>query len=426
MIDKIISALKENQIARYQINVTDEESVELFFIKKRLDMRRAKKVSHCQVTVFHEFDKDGQRMLGSSAVAIESSLTQAEIEKKLKDAYFAASFVCNPYYELPKGGQEEMVCIESSLAGQTLADNAARMAEALFAEDCREDVFLNSAELFVMQTQVRILNSEGVDVGYVKHHVNGEFVAQCPSPQDVETYRNYAYDDLDTEALRAKVKEALELTKARANAVLAPRAGKYKVLLSGSYVRELLQFYLSRSSSAAIYPKYSTYSLGAQVQGEQVTGDRLNLTLKAKEPYSAEGVKMVDRPLLENGVLKTIHGGCRFAHYLGIEPTGSYGGFSMPAGTCSFEEMKKGEEPCLYVVNFSSFETNPFSGQFGGEIRLAFLIEGDKVTPVTGGSVNGSVLEVQSKFTFSSELQKEKGFEGPFAVCLPEVSVAGC
>ncbi len=39
-----------------------------------------------------------------------------------------------------------------------------------------------------------------------KSSVNGEFVVQCITPQDVEQYQEFAYDDLDTEALTAQAK----------------------------------------------------------------------------------------------------------------------------------------------------------------------------------------------------------------------------
>lgn len=426
MINKILTALKENRIQTYQINENTEESVELFFIRKNLDMRREKKVHHCQVTVYREFEKDGQRMLGSSVVSIENGMTDGEIGKKLADAYFAASFVCNPYYELYEGTEEAAPAGHSSLEQGTAAGNAAVMAKAIFAEDSQEDVFLNTVELFAQRSHVHVLNSRGVDVSFTKDQVYGEFVAQCIRPQNVETYRDFSYDQLDTEAMEAKVKEAFEMTKARANASFAPKAGNYRVILSGGQVRELLDFYITRSSAAAIYPKYSTYHIGMKVQGDKVMGDRLNMTLKAKEPYSSEGIVMKDRPLLVDGELKTIHGNSRFSYYLGMEPTGSYTAVSMPAGHQTLAELKQGDGPCLHVVNFSSFEMNPFTGRFGGEIRLAFLIEGEKVTPVTGGSINGSILELQDNLAFSKEMQTEQGFEGPFAVCLYGVSVAGC
>ena len=56
------------------------------------------------------------------------------------------------------------------------------------------------------KTTTAIYNSEGIDVSYEKSSVNGEFVVQCITPQDVEQYQEFAYDDLDTEALTAQAK----------------------------------------------------------------------------------------------------------------------------------------------------------------------------------------------------------------------------
>lgn len=423
VLNRILYALKKNNISTYLINEDLQETVELFFIKKRLDMRRQKEVHHYSLIVYNDFEKDGAKMRGSSTVGIYTGMSDEEIEKAVMDAYFAASFVCNPYYELPSGTKKDLIKMKSSLSLGTLAESAAKMTEALFYKDTLGDVFINSAELFVEKTTCHIINSNGIDVSYQKYAVKGEFVVQCLRPQDVETYQNFSYDDLDTEALKEKVKRALEMTKARAQAVNAPAAGEYTVILSGQYVKTLFEYYISRSSSSMIYPKYSNYALGTNVQGENVEGELVNITLKANKPYSDEGIPMVDRPLLIDGILHTIYGNSRFAYYLGIEPTGSYESISVPSGTKSFEEMKSGKY--LHVVNFSDFQMDPFSGHFAGEIRLAFLCDGKTITPVTGGSINGSLLECHKNLVFSKETQIEKGYNGPFAVRLEKVSVAG-
>lgn len=132
---------------------------------------------------------------------------------------------------------------------------------------------------------------------------------------------------------------------------------------------------------------------------------------------------MKDREMIKDGRLLMIHGGNRFAQYLGIEPTGDFGGFRVPAGQVSLAEMKA--QPYLEIVNFSDFQMNDYTGHFGGEIRLAFFYDGEKVVPVTGGSVNGNIFEAQKTLVFSREMQVEKNFEGPKAVCMDKVSVAG-
>ena len=187
---------------------------------------------------------------------------------------------------------------------------------------------------------VHILNSRGVDVAYRKNRVQGEFVVQCVDGQDVETYQDFAYNDWNTDALREKVRDTIELTCARAKAKNAPAAGEYRVILSGGYVNEFLSYYVSRSASSMIYPKYSTFSVGCDVQGGEPEGDRINLTMKAVVPFSDEGIPMKDRELVKDGKLQLIHGGSRFAQYLGIEPTGIFGGYRAPAGEASLAELK--------------------------------------------------------------------------------------
>lgn len=423
-MEQIIEALKRNRIPQYRINEVKQEQLELFFIRRRLDMRREKEIHKYYVSVYHEFEKDGKRMLGTSQVGISEDISASDLDQKLKDAYFAAGFVNNPYYELPSGTKQKPIVPDSRLSRQSLEQSALIMTEAIFAEDILEDVFLNSAELFVCRESHRIVTSCGIDVSYQSDRISGEFVVQCTEPQDVETYQDFYYYDLETEALRAKVAETIQITKARAYAASAPVAGTYSVLLSGSDLKELLQYYIQRSEADNIYPKYSNYKVGTQVQGDSIKGECLNLTLKARLPYSGEGILMKDRVLLKDGILQTIHGSSRYAYYLGIEPTGDYSEYSMPPGSRSLEELK--QECGLHVINFSDFQMDFFTGHFGGEIRFAYYNDGTKLIPVTGGSISGTITDLHEELEFSTEIQKEKGFEGPYAVLLKGVKVAGC
>lgn len=172
-----------------------------------------------------------------------------------------------------------------------------------------------------------------------------------------------------------------------------------------------------------IYPGYSSWKEGEAVQGE-VKGDALDLTLIATRPFSGDGIKMQDLEVIENGKLRTIHGSTPFCRYLGIEPTGVYDKTKCNnEGSVSFEDMKK--TPCLWTVAFSDFQMDTFTGHFGGEIRLAYLIENGKVTPVTGGSINGNLIEAQRNMLFSKDRFVSANYEGPYAVKLFDIPVAG-
>lgn len=419
---KIIKALKRLNIEKYLITQVQSESLECFYIKKRLDLKRITDTTDISVTVYRPFEKDGQNMLGSSEVQLYQGMEREELMTALKKAYEAAALVCNPYYELVQGEKEEPVPSGSSYAGHSMEENMKRMTEALFAADCQDKVFINSAELFVKRWRKLISNSEGVDVGYWMDEVSGEYVIQCVEPQDVETYHSFSYRDDGAEALQRDVEEALAMTWARAQAQQAPRAGEYDIILSGEYMRTLFDYYLDRSRTNMVYQKYSGYEAGTAIQGNS-DGDALTVELKAREPYSREGIPMKDRMLMENGVLRTLHGGSRYGYYLGVEPTGEYSCIHVPTGSTPLQELKTGAY--LHIVKFSDFQMDAYSGYFSGEIRLAYLCDGEKTVPVTGGSINGSILKVQDHMRFSKERYQSSFYEGPLAVRIEGVSVAG-
>ncbi|MCD7885233.1 MAG: metallopeptidase TldD-related protein [Lachnospiraceae bacterium] len=440
MIDKIIKALRSQPVSDYLLRDVQTETVELFFIKKNLDMRRMENVRDCSVTVYRDFEKEGSVCRGEAGFTVGPSFSEEEISEKCRKAYLSAGFVANPRYELPSGTKLDCVTVESNLAGMSLEEAAGRMTEALFAldhsgdllggqtcsqMDSRSAAFLNSAELFVEKTTCHIVNSRGVDVSYVKYNVNGEFVAQCKKPQDVETYEHFSYDTLDTAGLSALVEKTLRMTEDRTLASAMPATGVYDVLLSDEYAAEIFRFYLERSAGHNIYQHMSDYQVGDFVQGkpEEVTGPLLHLDYVPTVPYSYEGIAMSTLPCIRDGIFTNVHGSARFCQYLGVKATGVYSKISCPPGEADFEEMKK--RPGLYVVNFSDFQMNSTSGNFGGEIRLAYLNDGKTITPVTGGSVNGSIFEAQKDFVFSKEMQELPAFHGPKAVLLKQVAVAG-
>lgn len=425
MLNRIQAALQQETITVWRISETAEETAELFFVRRALDQRRIKDVREYEVTVYRDgTDEKGERTRAFTSVTLDASMTDEQIAEALRGAYFAAQFAPNPYYDLPDAVKAPLIQKTGPLAEQPLAESAGIMAEALFAADVHDDAFLNSAELFVSRLQRRILSSEGTDVSYTDASVKGEFVVQCPSPEDVEMHVTYAYGKLEPEALRAKVAEALTFVRDRARASRALKSGKYDLVLSGNALRTVLSYYAERSSASMLYAKYSGWKCGDAVQGADAAGETLDLTLCATVPYDGEGIPMEDLPLVKEGKLLAIHGPNRFCRYLGVKPTGNFSKLRCENGTVPFEVLKKA--PCLWAVTFSDFQMDSFSGHFGGEIRLAYLIgEDGSVTPVTGGSVNGSLFEAQKNLQFSSERYETASYEGPYAVRMSNVSIAG-
>jgi PmbA protein len=87
------------------------------------------------------------------------------------------------------------------------------------------------------------------------------------------------------------------------------------------------------------------------------------------------------------------------------------------------DELK--QEPYLMTAAFSDFTVDTLTGDFCGEIRLAWYYDGKTTVPVTGGSVTGNITELQNEMYLSKERQKDNNFEGPAMVMLKNVTVAG-
>lgn len=411
-------------VSTYIIYEIEKEANELFYVKKKLDMRRVVKTDEITICVYEDFEDNGKKYRGTANAEVNPSMSDEEIMDRIKSAKYAAQYVKNPFFEIAKKEVSDTVVAKSSLNGKSLAELADMFVEAAYSQDKEEESFINSFEIFVSEIKKHIVNSNGTDVSSVERTVSGEFVAQCTKPNDVETYQDFAYDQLALEEIKSLVKSTIEMTKDRAAAEKMPKSGTYDVILSDKYVAEIFNFYKERTDAYMIYPGYSEYKIGENIQGEDVKGEVLNIYGVPVSPFSLEGIKMEERPIVDNGVLKTIHGGQRFLYYLGLDQIGGYNKIKVTAGNTSMEEMKK--RPCLHVVNFSDFQMDEDDGHYAGEIRLAYYYDGKgNVEFVTGGSVNGSIFDAQGEFVFSKEVQNLDTFEGPKAILLKNVLVAG-
>lgn len=412
---QIQTILEEKQIRTYSIVEENRQSAELFFVKKNLDLNRSKDVTEWKVTIYRDVEKDGKKQRGSSKVIIYPEQTNKQMAEMIEEGWQSAGYALNPYYPLPESETMEIGTIPSSLAKYELMDSAFAMAKAFYAADQEKDAFINSMEIFSEKKNLHIVTSEGCDVRYTKYNINGEFVVQSlANNNDVEQYQHFHYDDLDTEAAASRCKDALCMVKDRAFAKKAPDdLSDYPIILYGSTVGEFLGFYKERANASMIYPKYSPYQIGFDAQ-KDAAGERLNLNVIPTVPYNEEGTKLDKHILLENGVLKNIHGNAAYSSYIGVKPIGSYQKIECLNGTVEYQQML--QKPYLLIKNFSDFQIDELDGHFGGEFRLAYLFDGKETTILTGGTISGNILEAQKAFKFSKERYKDADYEGPLAV----------
>lgn len=420
MLDLILKVLKDNNINEYIINESKEEIFELYMIKKAVDMNRMKNITIYTVTVLKD---NGDDLKGSSVVKIYPSMDESEIAAVLKDAYYAAGFVKNKSYELPDGFNGEKVYDKSSLSNMELEEIAYKAKDALYKYDNFEHGWINSSEIFASRVNERIVTSKNADASYEKYKISGEFVTQWVEDSDVEIFNMFAYDDLKEEELSLLGKEAIINAGYRDKSKDAPETGKYDLMLCGSSVHEFFGYYLANSRTDMIYQKYSNFKLGDNVQGKNIKGDKINIELKSSVPFSNEGIVLKNTKLIENGVLKAIHGPYNFAQYIGIEPIGSFDGAIVQGGNTSEKDMFS--DGTLKIIRFSDFQMDEITGDCFGEIRLALLKKGDEIIPLTGGSVTINVKDVRENMILSKETEDDRGVVIPKCIKFSNINVAG-
>ncbi len=432
MLEQIRNVLmKHSSITGYKVRETQVQSNELFFIKKNVDMDRAKSVHHFNVTVYVDFTEGGVKYKGSSTTSIHPTMSNAEVEMAINEAAFAAGFVKNPYYPLVKPVSSDAALPRSNFAGESLPYWMNEITKAIYRNDVYEKGGINSCEIFLDKTVTRIVNSEGVDVTEEGYRCMVEFITTWKEEgEEIELYRCVDCSDFDAELLANEVKSMINICKEKAIAANTPALKTSTVILTREAVKDFFAYYCSKSNASSVYNHSSTWKVGDKIQGEAVKGDLITLTLDPfmknstnSEAYDSEGFPVKPVRIIDRGELKQYAADTRYAYYLGVPATGNIGNVIIESGSRTMDELKS--EPYLMTAAFSDFTVDVFTGDFCGEIRLAWYYDGKTTIPVTGGSITGNIASLQQELYLSKERQKDNNFEGPAMIMLKQVTVAG-
>lgn len=432
MIELIKNILKESKdISAWKIIESKIQSGEMFFVKKEMDMNRLKDVHYFELTVYMDFEEDGVKYRGSSTAKIHPTMNADEVKKVVEESSFAAKFVKNPYYPLAKPSNTLQPTLESNLSSEPLDSWLPKLSDAVYSADVYDDGEVNSSEFFLNSIYCRIVNSEGVDVSYVKHSGDIEFITNWRGKdEEVELYKLLSFANFDKNLIENNVKDMLLMSKGRAEAKPMPDLGKHRIILTGDAVSSIFGYYCFQAGAQAVYQKIATSKVGESMQGENINGDRISIKLdpfisnSAKSAlYDNDGFPLKPVDIVENGILKRYWGGVRYSYYTGMEPTGNIRNVMVKPGSKSIDDMKK--EPYLEILSFSNFQMDPMMGFFGGEVRLGIYFDGKEVISVTGGSISGNIKEIQGNMYLSKELQCENSFVGPKAIEMFDAIVGG-
>ena len=424
MLDTIVTLLKNAGVTAWEVTDEKTRGWEFYFIRHQLDQNRAKDVEHITVKVY-QLSEDGQS-LGSASAELAPTASEAEAKALVDSLAYRATLVKNKPYTLREPSPVEAAPAEpvdvTAIAAQFL--QTVRSLPETETED------INSYEIFVSEKSWRFLSSTGVDVREVYPSSMIEVVVNARSREhEIELYRSYESGSCDAEGLRRDLARTMQYGRDRLRAAPTPALGSADVLFSSSAATELYSHFVNRTNTQLVYRKMSNWQIGVPV-AEEIRGDKVTVravrTLpnsSANRAFDAQGAPIRDVVLVRDSVPARFLGDRMSSCYLGLDDSFIPGNIAVDPGTHSEAELRQGQY--LEVVDFSDFQVDFMTGDLFGEIRLAYWHDGETVTPVSGGSISGSMSECVRDMRLSSELTQYDAMRIPALTRLSGVTVTG-
>jgi len=401
------------QVSEYKINHSAKESFELFYVLGKLETVRRTRTTDEEVTVYVEHgDKKGDAQF-----FVYPSTTQEQLDALIDAAVEKASHIDNATYALP-GEQTGSFTVESNFADYSMMDLAAEIAETVFSANAIENGSLNAVEIFLNRYTETVINSKGLHKTQLRYDAMVEAIPTYNGArQSVELYEQYNFSSFDKQAMHEEIAGKMAEVKARYEAVKPEFVIDCPVVLHHKELTGMMYRIASDLNYASVYAKSNLFSRGDRVQ-KDLRGDALNLSMAGEIPgsvrsakFDADGLALRDKALVENGVVVGYYGSNRFGQYLGEEPTGSLSCIRLQPG--SLDPQSLSGENYLEIISMSGLQVDFFKNYIGGEVRLAYYHEGDKIIPVTGISITGSLQEVLDSIRLSKETVTSGAYSGP-------------
>ena len=409
----------------HERELTSHQSYRIF---GRLESARSATSRSLKITLHTASSKGGRPVIGEAAFTLTGDhpeLTQARIA----DAVARARLVANPSYILPGVATPPGISLDDP---ELAADPEAVMAR--LERDMDRGVGpmpICASEIFADRQQVTVVNSEGFQGRFSGSELFAEFVVLAEDgTQSVECHgmrRARRPEEMDLEGTLARYGRWAD---DRLRAVLPP-TGALPVVFGEEALETLFDTFVAHAGARARYEGWSRLTEGKPLL-EDISGEPLTLELDptlpwrlGSRPFDLEGQICRAVPVFDRGRLAQRPAAKRYADYLGIPATGVHGNQVVACGNTPLDTLL-GDGPVLHALRFSTFHPNSVTGAFSGELRTAYLYDGERnVTPICGGSVSGNVWQAFRAARFASGRTVRAQYEGPEGVRLERVTVAG-
>ena len=424
MLKTIIEILKESNADAYEVSEINKEGWEFYFIKHSLDQNRAKTIKNYEVKVYKNIDDN--KFIGFASGSISPSDNKEDIKKKIDNLIYQASLVKNNPYELNKPKETEIIDRKDI----NVEEEAKKFINCFNNLNETETEYLNSYEIFVEKINKHFITSEGIDINDTYLSSTLDIVVNAKKDDhEIELYRLYNQGGCDEENIKEEINDLLKFGKDRLNAINTPILQDIPVIFSTDAAINIYRYFLFNLSCGYIFRKISQFEIGKDIE-ENASEDKI--TLKALRyldnsnknfAYDEEGAPIKDLILIENNIPKAYHGSKMFADLVGIKDSFIVSNYEVLGGKKTKEELRK--DKYLEIVEFSDFQVHPMSGDIFGEIRLAYYHDGEKIIPVSGGSVSGQMQKVLKDMQFSKEQKQYNNIKIPALTKLNNLIITG-
>ena len=411
------------KVSGYKINIHKKESMELFFVKGKLETVRRTNTCDKEVTVY----VDHGEFKGDSQFFVYPSTTEEQLKTLIDEAVEKALLINNKNYELPAAETGEYT-VESNFADETPADLAAAVSKAVFEANTVENASLNSVEVFINKHTETVCNSNGLHKTQVRYDAmveaiptyNGESVS-------VELYEQYNFGSLNLKDLHDEIAGKMAEVKARFEAVKPEETLSGTVILNKQELSNLFFNIASNLNFATVYAHSNLWNKGDAIQ-KNPEGDTIGITMTGQvegstrsSRFDNDGLSLGSVRVVEGGKATDYYGSNRYGQYLGEVPTGEMRCLIADAGTVSAKTFTAGNY--LEVVSMSGLQVDFYNDYIGGEVRLAYYHNGEKTIPVTSVSISGKLSQVLNNIRFSSEVAVHGGYTGPDKAALQDMTI---
>lgn len=418
------SMLRANsQVTDYKINTHEIKSYEMFFVNGKLETVRRTNTCDTQVTVYASHDE----FLGDADFLVYPSTTQEQLKEMIAQAATKAMLIDNKPYSLPAGEAGEFT-VESNFSAFSPEDLAAVVANTVFSANQLPNGSLNSVEVFINQHHETVINSRGLRKSQLRYDAMVEAIPTYNGPeQSVELYEQYNFSNLDQAVLYREIAEMMLAVKARYEAVKPQQKLACKVILNKHELKELFFTISDNLRYSAVFTHSTVFKKGDAIQKDP-EGDKINITMLGagegnvrSAKFDSDGLSLGRQEIVRDGVAIAYFGDNQYGQYLGEAPTGRLRCLCAKVGSLTEQDLSEG--PYLEVISMSGLQVDFFSDYIGGEVRLAYYHDGQKLTPVTGISISGSVSQVLNTIRFSARAAIQDGYMGPDKALLSNMNI---